>query len=140
MFTIAFFTTCRSFLSTFLVLPICYSRDMIEIFPSIFEINYNDTIDFKVERFVKEIKSANILNHLFPVHPFSTLRFSDVFRWERKDALRINGLKLKIIPCSNEILHSLESQYYHLDGINKNQQNRTLFRNLFSWKFWDILT
>ena len=53
----------------------------------------------------KQIASENIkpwftLPHLFPMHPFSTpwkskktLRFSDVFRGDRKGALGTNGLR-----------------------------------------------
>ena len=95
MFTIAFFTTCRSFLSTFLVLPICYSRDMIEIFPSIFEINYNDTIDFKVERFVKEIKSANILKPFVPSAPFLYLTVFWCFRVVEKGCIENKWVKIE---------------------------------------------
>ena len=46
------------------------------------------------------ISLPNSLTHLFPMHPFSTawkhqktLRFSDVFRGQRKSALGTNGLR-----------------------------------------------
>ena len=59
------------------------------------------------------------LTHSFPMHPFSTpwkrqktLRFSDVFRGERKGALGTNGLIME--EFSPAALHSGRAQNTHV--------------------------
>ena len=67
--------------------------------------------------------TKHFLTHSFPVHPFSTpwkhqktLRFSDVFRGQRKGALRTIGLKVKPKPIFYPLKHNfLEGRFYIIE-------------------------
>ena len=44
-----------------------------------------------------EWKVDILLTHSFPMHPFSTVRFSDVFKGQRMGALGTNGLIVNVL-------------------------------------------
>ena len=65
-----------------------------------------------------DLNASSILTHLFPTHPFSTVRFSDVFRSQRKGAVGANGLKV--------------GKYLWQSVVNQNEKQRKIMFLFFS--------
>ena len=75
--------------------------------------------------------SISFLTHSFPMHPFSTpckhqktVRFSDVFKGQRKSALGTNALMKKII--SKTILYNIINQSIYRMAVKYDAEKSTL--------------
>ena len=85
------------------------------------------------------------LTHSFPMHPFSTpwkqqktVRFSDIFRGQRKGALGANGLRyLSRAACNNQTWKL--KMFFEREKLNVNNENylvKTIGLKLYCCNLW----